>query len=619
MNKVFISLVFLTILFGAITNQAFIAMIIFVVFSIITINVEKRENRACNLLKIYLSLLVFQNILIGVGGVINQLLFHSENLSFQVLTQAPTTFIVLTALYYFVTKEISYKGMDFWGYLLIGLIAVSFVTTPVSFMSKIGYARNFILFYIIYVVGRTIIKSKFEFDSLLKFFIGLVTFVVFFGLIGSMFFDETIWKNIFGVQYAYAAKGLTLDGNLPSMWRTYLFGLDLPRMVSTYMEPVNLSYLLASGFLISLFSTWTTNKLLKITISVLIGIGTVLTVGKGGILLALIGISIYIGYCILTKLKFIKLSSNNIYYLVLVVLLLGISGFSVFYYIFVGDSARPHFWGIINGFNKIMEHPFGYGLGSGGNLANIFGVVNHAEWLNTGSESALISIGYQLGIQGVLLFVILLILMSKQLFTIYNLTKDNLVFILSVSVYGIIIVSVFQENTLSPQCISSLMLFSGAVQYQLKSNIKVGLVGSSGGHLTQLFLLESTWKQYERFWVTFDKEDSRSLLENEKKYWCYFPTNRNVKNLIKNTFLAFKIICLERPTILVSTGAAVSIPFFYIGKLFGVKLIYIEVYDRIDSPTISGKVVYPICDYFILQWEEQQKFYPKGKVIGGII
>ena len=148
--------------------------------------------------------------------------------------------------------------------------------------------------------------------------------------------------------------------------------------------------------------------------------------------------------------------------------------------------------------------------------------------------------------------------------------------------------------------------------------MKVCFITSSGGHLTHLIQLKEWWKDKERFWVTFDKEDSRSILKDEKKYWCYFPTNRNIKNLIKNTFLAYKVLRKEKPDLIISTGAAVAIPFFYLGKLFGAKNIYIEVYDRIDKPTITGKVVYPITDLFILQWEEQKKFYPKGEFLGGL-
>lgn len=148
--------------------------------------------------------------------------------------------------------------------------------------------------------------------------------------------------------------------------------------------------------------------------------------------------------------------------------------------------------------------------------------------------------------------------------------------------------------------------------------MKVCLVGSSGGHLTHLYLLKPFWKDRERFWVTFDKEDARSILENEIFYPCYYPTNRNLKNLIKNTILAFKILRKERPDIIVSSGAAVAVPFFYLGKIFGAKTVYIEVFDRIDAPTMTGKLVYPVTDRFIVQWEEMKKVYPKTINLGGI-
>ena len=129
--------------------------------------------------------------------------------------------------------------------------------------------------------------------------------------------------------------------------------------------------------------------------------------------------------------------------------------------------------------------------------------------------------------------------------------------------------------------------------------------------MTHLYLLKPFWKDKERFWVTFDKEDARSVLSEEVLYPCYYPTNRNIKNLIKNTFLAFKIIKKERPDVIISSGAAVAVPFFYIGKLFGSKTVYIEVFDRIDAPTMTGKLVYPVTDRFIVQWEEMKKYTQK--------
>lgn len=151
-----------------------------------------------------------------------------------------------------------------------------------------------------------------------------------------------------------------------------------------------------------------------------------------------------------------------------------------------------------------------------------------------------------------------------------------------------------------------------------QKKLKVCFVGSSGGHLTHLYMLRPFWKDKEHFWVTFNKEDANSILKNEKIYYCYYPTNRSLKALLINTKLAIKVLIKEKPNLIISSGAAVAVPFFYIGKLFGAKLIYIEVFDRIDKPTITGKIVYPIVDSFIVEWEEMKKVYPKAINLGSI-
>lgn len=148
--------------------------------------------------------------------------------------------------------------------------------------------------------------------------------------------------------------------------------------------------------------------------------------------------------------------------------------------------------------------------------------------------------------------------------------------------------------------------------------LNICLVGSSGGHLTHLYMLKPFWKDKDRFWVTFDKEDARSLLQGEKMYSCFYPSNRSLKALIINTCIAFKIIFKERPNLIISSGAAPAIPFFFVGKLFGAKTIYIEVFDRINAGTISGKICYMVADKFIVEWEEMKKIYPKAINLGSI-
>jgi UDP-N-acetylglucosamine:LPS N-acetylglucosamine transferase len=143
------------------------------------------------------------------------------------------------------------------------------------------------------------------------------------------------------------------------------------------------------------------------------------------------------------------------------------------------------------------------------------------------------------------------------------------------------------------------------------------IVGSSGGHLIQCYNLKSWWEKYDHFWVTFDKVDAKSMLSNEDNVmFGYYPTNRNIINLFRNLVLAVKILFREKPSILFSTGAGLAIPFFFVGKLMGATLIYLEVYDRIDSPSLTGRLLYHITDLFLVQWEEQRKFYPRAELWG---
>jgi UDP-N-acetylglucosamine:LPS N-acetylglucosamine transferase len=148
--------------------------------------------------------------------------------------------------------------------------------------------------------------------------------------------------------------------------------------------------------------------------------------------------------------------------------------------------------------------------------------------------------------------------------------------------------------------------------------LKVCLVGSSGGHLTHLYMLKPFWQEHDRFWVTFNKEDARSVLEGERMIPCYFPTNRSLKALVINSRLAWKTLRKEKPDLIISSGAAVAVPFFWLGKLFGAKTIYMEVFDRIDKPTLTGKLVYPVTDTFLVQWEEMKQVYPKAINLGSI-
>ena len=149
--------------------------------------------------------------------------------------------------------------------------------------------------------------------------------------------------------------------------------------------------------------------------------------------------------------------------------------------------------------------------------------------------------------------------------------------------------------------------------------MKVALVCSSGGHLAQLFALEPWWTEHDRVWVTFDTPDAVALLAGERAIWAHHPTTRNLRNAWRNLVLAWRELRRERPDIVVSNGAGVAVPFFVVAKLLGMRTVYVEVVDRVDTRTLTGRLVYPLTDLFCAQWAEQVRLYPRAVDIGAIL
>jgi UDP-N-acetylglucosamine:LPS N-acetylglucosamine transferase len=149
--------------------------------------------------------------------------------------------------------------------------------------------------------------------------------------------------------------------------------------------------------------------------------------------------------------------------------------------------------------------------------------------------------------------------------------------------------------------------------------MKAALVCSSGGHLAQLMALRPWWERQDRLWITFEKPDALSLLSAERVIWAYNPTTRNIPNLLRNLGLAWRVLRAYRPDVVVSDGAGVAFPFFIVARMLGIKRVYVEVCDRLDSRTLTGRLCYPLSDLFLLQWEEQKRLYPRGIVIGRLV
>jgi beta-1,4-N-acetylglucosaminyltransferase len=146
-------------------------------------------------------------------------------------------------------------------------------------------------------------------------------------------------------------------------------------------------------------------------------------------------------------------------------------------------------------------------------------------------------------------------------------------------------------------------------------NMKICLVCSHGGHLTEILLLTEAFEGHETFFITYDSVRTRQL---EHKYLLRnIGTNPLV--MASASLSTLRILLKERPKLIVSTGSEIAIPAFYLAKLLRIKTVFIESWTRVDRPTGTGKIVYRVSDLFLVQWESLLKKYGKKARYEGAI
>ena len=146
--------------------------------------------------------------------------------------------------------------------------------------------------------------------------------------------------------------------------------------------------------------------------------------------------------------------------------------------------------------------------------------------------------------------------------------------------------------------------------------IKICIVSSCGGHLTEVRELKSVYEAEEHFYVLNDNailpEDmigKTYFIAHSERDWKFFV------NLIE----AFFILIKERPTCILSTGAGPAVPFALIGKVLGIRVAFIETMTRVDLPSLTGRIMYKLADDFFYQWPQLARFFPSGTCIGLLV
>jgi beta-1,4-N-acetylglucosaminyltransferase len=146
--------------------------------------------------------------------------------------------------------------------------------------------------------------------------------------------------------------------------------------------------------------------------------------------------------------------------------------------------------------------------------------------------------------------------------------------------------------------------------------MKLLLVCTSGGHFATMRSLESFWSHHERAWVCDRKADTEVLTAGEQVHWLSYQAPRDLLAMVTNLPATLSILRQERPDLILSTGASVAVNFCFVAKFLGVRFAYVESISRSHNLSLSGRLVYQVCDEFYVQWPELCQKYPKATFKG---
>jgi len=153
---------------------------------------------------------------------------------------------------------------------------------------------------------------------------------------------------------------------------------------------------------------------------------------------------------------------------------------------------------------------------------------------------------------------------------------------------------------------------------------KILFIASTGGHFSELMQLSSMFKKYNYHIITEKTKTNANLKDKypgRVNFLVYGTKDHLFSYIFKFAINCFKSIFLYmkiRPKVIITTGTHTAVPICYIGKLCGSKIIFIETFANSKTKTLSGKLVYPIADLFLVQWKEMLDLYPKAIYKGGI-
>ncbi len=149
--------------------------------------------------------------------------------------------------------------------------------------------------------------------------------------------------------------------------------------------------------------------------------------------------------------------------------------------------------------------------------------------------------------------------------------------------------------------------------------VKICLVASAGGHLSQLLKIVPAVAGYEAVVITTSEAVRDNLTRLGPVHVVGECNRQHILQLIRVFLACARILRREKPDVVLSTGAAAGCLCCFLGKLRGARVVWVDSITNVNRLSLSGRLVRHIADLFLVQWAELIQKYRGVEYVGTIV
>ena len=149
--------------------------------------------------------------------------------------------------------------------------------------------------------------------------------------------------------------------------------------------------------------------------------------------------------------------------------------------------------------------------------------------------------------------------------------------------------------------------------------LQIFLAASAGGHLSQLLKLHDICQGYDSFYVSTDPVVVDKLKKLSKTYIVGECNRQHPLKTLMVMAKCIKIVLKERPSVVISTGAAPGCLLCIIAKIFGAKIVWLDSIANTEKLSLSGSIIRPFANLILSQWPEVAAKYKNVEFCGAVI